>query len=77
MRGDWGIQAVTLTQHERPGRNALAQGEPCSVSLSNSSRQEEVWTTRVFFKMDPVSTLAGFAEHYKNRIYSTTFPTKV
>lgn len=33
--------------------------------------------TYIFFKMNPVSTLAGFAEHYKDRIYSTTFPTKV
>ena len=33
--------------------------------------------THIFFKVNPVSTLAGFAEHYKNRIYSTTFPTKV
>ena len=48
MRGDWGIQAVTLTQYKRPGRNALAQGEPCGVGLSNSSRQEEIWTTHVF-----------------------------
>ena len=49
MHGDWGIQAVTLMQYERPGCNALAQGQLCGVSLSNSSKQkEEVWTTHVF-----------------------------